>query len=352
MKDVVFRGIPLIDREKEITFIKEWFKKTPQEILFIYGPKSVGKTTIIEYIVENELFDDFRLFKSTKYNVKYINFRQKLFGEYDSFLNSLLVKDEEDFELSAQINLGVFKIDAKSYKKIKDKELDLFDELFRQLKESKKRPILIFDEIQALENVYVDKNRLLLDEFLNFCVSLTKEKHLAHVVLLSSNTIFLETLYNNAKLKVTSYFYKIDHLPFEAIKSYFDFSDDEIKLIYDYVGGSIAHIQKIIRRIELNQGNLEEVLNQLLKEAVAEVNFSLIELLKKGILNKEKVKEVFNSIVYNNFYDYTKTDLKTIPIIEFLCEKEILFFEIMDNYIYANSRIYQKAIIDILKEIK
>jgi len=352
MKDVVFRGIPLIDREKEITFIKEWFKKTPQEILFIYGPKSVGKTTIIEYIVENELFDDFRLFKSTKYNVKYINFRQKLFGEYDSFLNSLLVKDEEDFELSAQINLGVFKIDAKSYKKIKDKELDLFDELFRQLKESKKRPILIFDEIQALENVYVDKNRLLLDEFLNFCVSLTKEKHLAHVVLLSSNTIFLETLYNNAKLKVTSYFYKIDHLSFEAIKSYFDFSDDEIKLIYDYVGGSIAHIQKIIRRIELNQGNLEEVLNQLLKEAVAEVNFSLIELLKKGILNKEKVKEVFNSIVYNNFYDYTKTDLKTIPIIEFLCEKEILFFEIMDNYIYANSRIYQKAIIDILKEIK
>ena len=352
MKDVVFRGIPLIDREKEITFIKEWFKKTPQEILFIYGPKSVGKTTIIEYIVENELFDDFRLFKSTKYNVKYINFRQKLFGEYDSFLNSLLVKDEEDFELSAQINLGVFKIDAKSYKKIKDKELDLFDELFRQLKESKKRPILIFDEIQALENVYVDKNRLLLDEFLNFCVSLTKEKHLAHVVLLSSNTIFLETLYNNAKLKVTSYFYKIDHLSFDAIKSYFDFSDDEIKLIYDYVGGSIAHIQKIIRRIELNQGNLEEVLNQLLKEAIAEVNFSLIELLKKGILNKEKVKEVFNSIVYNNFYDYTKTDLKTIPIIEFLCEKEILFFEIMDNYIYANSRIYQKAIIDILKEIK
>ena len=352
MKDVVFRGIPLIDREKEITFIKEWFKKTPQEILFIYGPKSVGKTTIIEYIVENELFDDFRLFKSTKYNVKYINFRQKLFGEYDSFLNSLLVKDEEDFELSAQINLGVFKIDAKSYKKIKDKELDLFDELFRQLKESKKRPILIFDEIQALENVYVDKNRLLLDEFLNFCVSLTKEKHLAHVVLLSSNTIFLETLYNNAKLKVTSYFYKIDHLSFDAIKSYFDFSDDEIKLIYDYVGGSIAHIQKIIRRIELNQGNLEEVLNQLLKEAVAEVNFSLIELLKKGILNKEKVKEVFNSIAYNNFYDYTKTDLKTIPIIEFLCEKEILFFEIMDNYIYANSRIYQKAIIDILKEIK
>ena len=352
MKDVVFSGIPLTDREKEITFIKEWFKKTPQEILFIYGPKSVGKTTIIEYIVENELFDDFRLFKSTKYNVKYINFRQKLFGEYDSFLNSLLVKDEDDFELSAQINLGVFKIDAKSYKKIKDKELDLFDELFRQLKESKKRPILIFDEIQALENVYVDKNRLLLDEFLNFCVSLTKEKHLAHVVLLSSNTIFLETLYNNAKLKVTSYFYKIDHLSFDAIKSYFDFSDDEIKLIYDYVGGSIAHIQKIIRRIELNQGNLEEVLNQLLKEAVAEVNFSLIELLKKGILNKEKVKEVFNSIAYNNFYDYTKTDLKTIPIIEFLCEKEILFFEIMDNYIYANSRIYQKAIIDILKEIK
>ena len=77
MKDVVFRGIPLIDREKEIKFFKEWFEKLPKEILWVYGPKSTGKTTLIEYIIERELFDDFKLFKSEKYNIKYINFSHK-----------------------------------------------------------------------------------------------------------------------------------------------------------------------------------------------------------------------------------------------------------------------------------
>jgi len=83
MQEILFREEKLIDRENERRFIKEWFEKVPKEILWIYGPKSTGKTTIIEYIVENELFDDFKLFKSEKYNVKYINFRQKLFGNYE-----------------------------------------------------------------------------------------------------------------------------------------------------------------------------------------------------------------------------------------------------------------------------
>jgi len=70
-----FRGEPFIDREKEIEFLKKFFEDKPRRILFLYGPKSTGKTTLIEYVIENELFEDFKLFKSQKYNVKYINFR-------------------------------------------------------------------------------------------------------------------------------------------------------------------------------------------------------------------------------------------------------------------------------------
>ncbi len=65
----------------------------------------------------------------------------------------------------------------------------------------KKTPIIIIDEIQTLEDIYINSNRDLLKEFLNFCVRLTKELHLSHVTILSSNTIFIDRIYNDARLK-------------------------------------------------------------------------------------------------------------------------------------------------------
>ena len=79
---------------------------------------------------------------------------------------------------------------------------------------------MIIDEIQKLEDVYINDKRELLKEFLNFCVSLTKEKHLSHVLILSSNTIFIERIYNDAKLKETSRFKKIDHLSKEKVQEW------------------------------------------------------------------------------------------------------------------------------------
>ena len=96
MKKAMFRNDEFINREREIEFLKDWFSKIPDEILWIYGPKSCGKTTLIEYVIENELFDDFKLFKSEKYNVKYINFRRRVIGNYDSFIDSFIVSVDEN----------------------------------------------------------------------------------------------------------------------------------------------------------------------------------------------------------------------------------------------------------------
>ena len=90
MNEIIFREEKLIDREKEMKFIQEWFENIPKEILWIYGPKSTGKTTLIEYIIENKLFDDFKSFKSDKYNVKYINFRRKTVYNFKSFIHSFV----------------------------------------------------------------------------------------------------------------------------------------------------------------------------------------------------------------------------------------------------------------------
>jgi len=347
MQEILFREKRLIDREEERRYIKDWFEKLPEEILWIYGPKSTGKTTIIEYIVENELFDDFKLFKSEKYNVKYINFRQKLFGNYDSFINSMTSTiDASSYSLTASFNLGFFKIESKLYEDIKAKNVDLFDVLFDELKQSKKRNVLIFDEIQSLENIYVDKERELLHEFLNFCVRLTKETHLSHVVLLSSNTIFINKIYNNAKLKVTSEFYKIDHLSFNVVKEWLNdegFSSDDIELIYDYLGGSIAHIQKLMRKLDQKEKSLKELLDEMVQFAWSEVNLFLEYSKKVDREEKEYFYEIIQDILNKGYYIKTKDDDKIVSVIEKFCEIEILFFEPSNNQIYANSRVYEKA---------
>ena len=51
MKIETYRGAPFVDREEEIEFFVDWFDDVPQRILFVYGPKSSGKTTVIEYYI-------------------------------------------------------------------------------------------------------------------------------------------------------------------------------------------------------------------------------------------------------------------------------------------------------------
>ena len=116
-------------------------------------------------------------------------------------------------------------------------------------KSKNKKNILIIDEIQTLQDIYINGDRLLLNEFLNFCVALTKETHSSHVLILTSNTLFLDKIYNNSKLKETSKFKLIDHLEYEVIKKWLEtkeFSKEEIDLIYDYLGGSATRIKKLL----------------------------------------------------------------------------------------------------------
>ncbi len=107
-----FRGDEFINRENEINFIKNWVSKIPKEILWIFGPKSTGKTTLIEYVIEKEFL------KSNKYSIKYINFRS-IFDKDRMFIywaNSLY-----------------------DYKKCFDNSKDAIDEIFKSIDKNKKK---------------------------------------------------------------------------------------------------------------------------------------------------------------------------------------------------------------------
>jgi len=342
-----FRGVDFVNRDKEIEFFMDYFQKKPERILWVYGPKSTGKTTLIEYIVENKLHDDF-LKLSGKYNVKYINFRGKAVANYDNFVDALLeVKDEELDSMQTELNrayniLNVFKLEAKTLKNYHEKNKDIFDILAEEFRKSKRQNIFIIDEIQALEDIYINGSKLLLNEFLNFCIRLTKELHLSHVVILTSNTLFLNTIYNNAKMKVTSQFKLINHLDYNEIKSWLSPQPSALspQLIYDYFGGSVAHIKKLLDNYKY--------FNSLQDYLDSEVNLAKNEIevfIAQRKLSKDLVKKFYfiAKEILKNGYFKTSNLADYLEVISLFVEVEILFYDPIQNLTTANSRIYEKA---------
>jgi len=348
-----FRKVEFVDRIKEIEFIKDWVNEIPKEILWLYGPKSCGKTTLIEYIIEKELTNNLKIFDN--YWIKYINFRGLMIGNYDNFISSFFEESEKgnDFEeeIKSGFNIGVIKLEAKVLEKIKDKKKNLFNELIEKLKKVRKTKIIVIDEIQALEDIYFNEEKELLREFLNFCVRLTKELHLAHVIILSSNTIFINKIYNEAKLKVTSRFKKIDHLNKEMAFEYIEYKNKEVKveldkeLIYKYLGGSVALIGRVYREIKYYD-SLEEYLENEVTLAKNEILFTLKRVENKAV--KDKFKVIIEAIIKNGYFLDNSENNKYLKTIDIFCEQEILFFDPLENKTTANNRLYQKAFEQIL----
>jgi len=343
-----FRNKEFVDRDNEIGFIKSWIERVPEEILWLYGPKSCGKTTLIEYIIEKELTSNLKIFDN--YWIKYISFRRTMISNYDSFINSFFEESEEGDDFSEEVisgfNLGVIKLEAKILQKIKDKKKNLFNELIQNLKKVKKTKIIVIDEIQALEEIYVNGEKQLLNEFLNFCVALTKELHLSHVIILSSNTIFINKIYDEAKLKVTSSFYKIDHLNKDVALEYIEYKNKEENLnldknlIYEYLGGSVALISRLYRKIRFFN-SLQDYLDNETKLAKNEIKL-FMELKKLDKKQKERFHFISKEIIKNGYFDNDKLE-GYLDIIDLFCQKEILFFDPLENKTAANNKLYQKA---------
>ena len=157
MKIETYRSAPFIDREEEIEFFVDWFNEVPQRILFVYGPKSSGKTTVISYVVDNHLI------KRKNFWVKYFNLRETLISSYETFLDAFFVEvDEGESESAGKIGINVLGFKAEVYQKIKKKQLNLFKVFLEEIEKivkGKKRCVIIVDEIQKLRDVYMENGK-------------------------------------------------------------------------------------------------------------------------------------------------------------------------------------------------
>ncbi len=354
MRLETFRGAPFVDREEETEFFVDWFNRVPQRILWVYGPKSSGKTTVISYVIDNYL-----LKKKEKFWVKYFNLRQALITSYDSFLDTFFVEVEEgEGEVSGKIGINVFGFKAEVWERIRRRKLNLFKvfiEELERIREGGKRCVIVVDEIQKLRDVYIENGngeRELLKEFLNLCVSLTKELHLSHVLILTSNTVFIERIYNDARMKETSEFKKIGHLRKEQVEEWLEsegLKAKEIDLVWDYLGGSIPRILKMLENYR-NRIDLKDYLEREAWLAYTEIVNFLRKLKDREIL--EAFKRIGREIVEHGFYRVKVMESEEINyVIESFTEREILFYDPLELKVTGNSRIYEKGIEILLSKI-
>jgi hypothetical protein len=76
----LYKGAKFVNREKERNYVNEYLDSNPSEILFLYGPKSSGKTTLINYILDHD-------FKGKQFIHNMINLRGILKANFSSFVD-------------------------------------------------------------------------------------------------------------------------------------------------------------------------------------------------------------------------------------------------------------------------
>jgi AAA+ ATPase superfamily predicted ATPase len=117
------QDVAFVNREKELAYLTSFINKRPNEILFLHGPKSSGKTSLLY-----RFFD--RISKQQKLDVKFLNLREVLIVNYKDFLKMFFGLDysqnKGDIKEIREYNLKIFKVKVEALKGLDSGEIDPF----------------------------------------------------------------------------------------------------------------------------------------------------------------------------------------------------------------------------------
>jgi len=346
------KRIEFHNREKEIKEIRSILHAEPSLITFIYGPINSGKTALVSHLIK-ELPEDYTPF--------YINLRTKFLSSYDDFIESLFEMEMETEgvkrkrkETLAELVSSVTKVAGIPINKefldyvFKDnKPKNAFSyiiKLFEEVKSAGKQPVLILDELQKIGDVKV--NGFLIYELFNFFIDLTKEKHLAHVFVMTSDSLFIEQIYSEAMLEDRCRYLLVDDFDEETTSAFleeYEFSDDEMVVAWNYCGGKPICLVELVNTEEDRKGKVEEML-KIRKGQLEEIVYSL-EARDKGM---------FDAVmgILSEFIGKEKVEYKYISDeIKFLVGKNIIFADSVDKELRAQSRLNLLAIREVMKNV-
>ncbi|ACX72201.1 ATPase [Methanocaldococcus vulcanius M7] len=361
------------NREKEINEILRILNREPDDIYFIYGPLNSGKTTLINHIINNELKKC-----SKKYAVFYVNFREYDISSMDNFVEALFEIDENSKEKKIKSYIESFTTGVNDiinlYYGIKVPEpiLDkLFGEkergrlvfkfirdLFMSLHKKGIQPVFILDELQMIKDIVMNGGKPLLKSLFQFLVSLTKERHIAHVFCLSSDSLFIEYVYNAGELRDRADYILVDDfdkqtalkfMDFLAVDNNIELNNEDKELIYSYVGGKPKLIVRVINKLGIM--DLKDVLELMLKDDMQKLKYFLNDLdyIKPKVSIKDELIEIKKEDIiealklFKNTYEISDDKIPE-PVYIYLIKENILFLDPIRGILKPQSYLVWNAI--------
>lgn len=124
---------PFINREKEQEFLKKRFANIPNSILWVSGPKSCGKSSLISKVVKE--------LDEKKYAVNFIDLRGVIIYNFQTFLDVFFQPDETLKEKAGKIisgisvNAGFFSVGVNDDVMLKKNAFKVMEDQIFQAKE-------------------------------------------------------------------------------------------------------------------------------------------------------------------------------------------------------------------------
>ncbi|MFQ6073378.1 MAG: ATP-binding protein [Methanosarcinales archaeon] len=345
------RKIEFHNREREKKEIMNLLNTEPTLITFIYGPINSGKTELINNLIKN---------LPESYKVFYINLRGRFIRDYDEFIKVLFdVEHEERYGRIKEFLKPIVRVLPESYYGIpipKDMFLNLFKEkeiedafvyietVLRAFYKNGYAPVLVIDELQVIGDLKVDD--LLIYKLFNFFVRLTKELHLAHVFVITSDSLFIEKVYSEAMLEGRCRYLIVDDFDEETTTAFLEghgFTDDEKTMAWEYCGGKPVCLVELINTEDNREGKAKELL-KIRKGQIEEVVYSL----------EVKDKKMFDAVmvVLSEFIGKEKIRYKYLSDeIKFLVRKNIIFADSVNKELKMQSRLNLLAIREVMKNV-
>lgn len=348
--------MPFYNRKQEIDQIKAVLSEEPNIVHFVYGPINSGKTALLMKVFE-ELPENYQVF--------YVNFRWKDVQSVDDLVRVLfrvkrgVISDETKEFVKVFLKAGadilsrlkgipipenVFNLLFMGKNKVED-VFAFLEEYFEEVKASGYYPVLVVDEMQTVKEVVNAAGRSVVAGLFNFFIGMTKERHLCHCLCATSDCLFIEDVYCNARLEGRAKYILVDDLAREeAFKVYEMFGFKDKGLVWDYIMGKFGDM--VILYDWKKQGYTEErALKEMLKTEAGK-----LRMIEGYIFeNHDDAERIWGYL--KNFKDSWEyyVDIKSEKrYLSFWVERNVLFYNPVEGTLRPQSRLIQRAIKDLL----
>ena len=175
---------------------------------------------------------------------------------------------------------------------------------------------------------------------------MTKETHLCHILCATSDCLFIEDVYNNARLEGRSDYILVDDLDRERAYDMYDrFGFREKDVIWEYIGGKIGDMVRLYEKRK--QGYSErEGIERMFEDTMGKIR-DFLEAVEEGEKGEIDIKEVEGALRRVLEGEILSREVYR-RVRHFLVEENLLFYNPVRGVVRYQSELIRRAVDKLL----